>query len=159
MKLFQPVNIGKMELKNRLVVPPMGTGFSAPDGTMTDRLIEYQEARARGGFGLIILEITSIDPLGNGAPSELGIWDDKFIPGLSRLADRIHAAGTKVAVQLHHAGRETFSSNLGGQQPVAPSPFPDPIVRETPRELTIEEIKALVEAYAQGSTPCQRERL
>ena len=151
MKLFQPVNIGKMELKNRLVVPPMGTGFSAPDGTMTDRLIEYQEARARGGFGLIILEITSIDPLGNGAPSELGIWDDKFIPGLSRLVGRIHAAGAKIAVQLHHAGRETFSSNLGGQQPVAPSPIPDPIVREVPRELTVEEIKALVEAYAQGA--------
>ena len=56
MKLFQPVNIGKMELKNRLVVPPMGSGFSAPDGTVTDRLIKYHEARARGGFGLIIVE-------------------------------------------------------------------------------------------------------
>ena len=151
MKLFQPVNIGKMELKNRLVVPPMGTGFSAPDGTVTDRLIEYHEARARGGFGLIIVEVTAIDPLGKGSPSELGIWDDKFIPGLSRLAERVHAAGAKVAIQLHHAGRETFSFSLGGQQAVAPSPIPDPVVREVPRELTVEEIKSLVEAYAQGA--------
>ena len=151
MKLFQPVNIGKMELKNRLVVPPMGTGFSAPDGTVTDRLIEYHEARARGGFGLIIVEVTAIDPLGKGSPSELGIWDDKFIPGLSRLAERVHAAGAKIAIQLHHAGRETFSFSLGGQQAVAPSPIPDPVVREVPRELTVEEIKSLVEAYAQGA--------
>lgn len=151
MKLFQPVNIGKMELKNRLVVPPMGTGFSAPDGTVTDRLIEYHEARARGGFGLIIVEVTAIDPLGKGTPIELGIWDDKFMPGLRRLVDRIHAAGAKIAIQLHHAGRETFSFSLGGQQAVAPSPFPDPIIREVPRELTVEEIKSLVEAYAQGA--------
>jgi len=151
MKLFQPVNVGKMELKNRLVVPPMGSGFSAPDGTVTDRLIEYHEARARGGFGLIIVEVTAIDPLGKGTPIELGIWDDKFMPGLRRLVDRIHAAGAKIAIQLHHAGRETFSFSLGGQQAVAPSPFPDPIIREVPRELTVEEIKSLVEAYAQGA--------
>ena len=151
MKLFQPVNIGKMELKNRLVVPPMGSGFSAPDGTVTDRLIEYHEARARGGFGLIIVEVTAIDPLGKGSPIQLGIWDDKFMPGLRRLVDRIHAAGAKIAIQLHHAGRETFSFSLGGQQAVAPSPFPDPIIREVPRELTVEEIKSLVEAYAQGA--------
>ena len=151
MKLFQPVNIGKMELKNRLVVPPMGSGFSAPDGTVTDRLIEYHEARARGGFGLIIVEVTAIDPLGKGTPIQLGIWDDKFMPGLGRLVDRIHAAGAKIAIQLHHAGRETFSLSLGGQQAVAPSPFPDPIIREVPRELTVEEIKSLVEAYAQGA--------
>ena len=151
MKLFQPVNIGKMELKNRLVVPPMGSGFSAPDGTVTDRLIEYHEARARGGFGLIIVEVTAIDPLGKGSPIQLGIWDDKFMRGLRRLVDRIHAAGAKIAIQLHHAGRETFSFSLGGQQAVAPSPFPDPIIREVPRELTVEEIKSLVEAYAQGA--------
>lgn len=151
MKLFQPVNIGKMELKNRLVVPPMGSGFSAPDGTVTDRLIEYHEARARGGFGLIIVEVTAIDPLGRGFPFELGIWDDKFMPGLRRMVDRIHAAGAKVAVQLHHAGRSTFSSVLGGQQPVAPSPIPDPIIREVPREMAVEEVRSLVEAYAQGA--------
>jgi len=151
MKLFQPVNIGKMELKNRLVVPPMGSGFSAPDGTVTDRLIEYHEARARGGFGLIIVEVTAIDPLGKGSPIQLGIWDDKFMRGLRRLVDRIHTAGAKIAIQLHHAGRETFSFSLGGQQAVAPSPFPDPIIREVPRELTVGEIKSLVEAYAQGT--------
>lgn len=151
MKLFQPVKIGKMELKNRLVVPAMGTGFSAPDGTVSDRLIEYLEARARGGFGLIIVEVTAVDPLGKGFPNELGIWDDRFKPGFSRLVECIHAAGAKVAVQLHHAGRETFSFSIGGEQPVAPSPIPDPVIREIPRELSVEEIKALVEAYAQGA--------
>ena len=151
MKILQPVNVGKMEIKNRLVVPAMGTGFGASDGTVSDRLIEYHEARARGGFGLVIVEVTAIDPLGNGSPSELGIWDDKFMPGLRHLVDRIHAASAKIAVQLHHAGRATYSSNIGGQQPVAPSAIPDPITREMPRELTVEEIRSLVEAYAQGA--------
>ena len=151
MELFQPINIGKMKLKNRLVVPAMATSFGAPDGTVSDRLIEYHEARARGGFGLIILEAIAVSPLGRGGPFELGIWNDNFVPGLSHLVDRVHAAGAKIAAQLHHAGRETRSSSIGGQQPVAPSPIPDVVFREMPRELTIKEIKSLVEAHAQGA--------
>ena len=150
--LFQPVKIGKMEVKNRLAVPPMGTGFAADGGYVSDRLISYHEARARGGFGLIIVEVTAIDgERGLGSGHQLCIYDDKFIPGFKKLADTVHKYGTRLAVQLYHPGRMTFPHFLGGREPVAPSAVPDPIFRQVPHELTFDEIKQLVEKYAQGA--------
>lgn len=150
--LFQPIKIGRMQLKNRLAVPPMGTGFSEQGGTVSDRLINYHEARAKGGFGLITLEVTAVDGVeGRGSSHQLSIFDDRFIPGFKRLVDRVHKAGAKVSVQLYHPGRVARPDNLDGLQPVAPSPIPDPIARQIPRELTIEDIKKLVESFAQGA--------
>ena len=150
--LFQPLKINSLELKNRLVVPPMGTGFAAEDSSVTDRLIDYHEARARGGFAMITLEITAVDGVeGKGSGHQLGIFDDRFIPGFKRLVDRVHAAGAKVGVQLYHPGRVTFPNFIGGRKPVGPSPVPDPIWRQETRELTVEEIKKQVEAFAQGA--------
>jgi len=150
--LFQPVKIGKMEVKNRLAVPPMGTGFAADDGGVSQRLIKYHEARANGGFGLIIVEVTAIEgERGLGSGHQLCIYDDKFIPGFKKLADTVHKYGTRLAVQLYHPGRMTFPHFLGGREPVAPSAVPDPIFRQVPHELTIDEIKQLVEKYAQGA--------
>ncbi len=150
--LFQPIKIGKLELKNRLAVPPMGTCFAAKDGSVTDRLITYHEARARGGFGLIIVEVTAIDgERGLGSGAQLSLFDDKFIPGFKKLSGAVHAAGAKMAVQLYHPGRNTFPFFIGNKPPIAPSPVPDPIVRQMPQELTIDEIKRLVEQFAQGA--------
>jgi len=150
--LFQPVTIGKMEIKNRLSVPPMGTGFATEGGSVSERLITYHEQRAKGGFGLIIVEVTAIDGdngLGSGHP--LCLYDDKFIPGFKQLADTVHKYGTKLAVQLYHPGRSTFNFFLNGKQPVAPSEIPDPIMRQVPHALTVDEIKVLVEKFAQGA--------
>ncbi len=153
--LFQPIKIDGMQLKNRLVVPPMGTGFAEEDGSVSDRLIKYHEARAKGGFALITLEVTAVDGVeGKGSLHQLSIFDDRFIPGLKRLVDRVHDAGAKVGVQLYHPGRVTLPAILGGLQPVAPSPIPDPIWRQTPRELTIQDIKKLIELFAQGASTC-----
>jgi 2,4-dienoyl-CoA reductase-like NADH-dependent reductase (Old Yellow Enzyme family)/thioredoxin reductase len=150
--LFQPIKIGKMELKNRLAVPPMGTCFAARDGSVSDRLITYHQARARGGFGLIIVEVTAIDgERGLGSGAQLSLYDDKFIPGFKKLADAVHALGAKMAVQLYHPGRNTYPMYIGNKPPVAPSAIPDPIVRQMPEELTIEGIHKLVEQYAQGA--------
>jgi len=150
--LFQPIEIGGMWLKNRLVVPPMGTGFANEDGTVSERLIQYHETRARGGFGLIILEVTAVDGVeGKGSTHQLSIYDDRFIPGLRRLVERVHNVGAKVGLQLYHPGRVTSPAVIGGRQPVGPSPIPDPIWRQPTRELTVEEIEKVVEAFAQGA--------
>jgi 2,4-dienoyl-CoA reductase-like NADH-dependent reductase (Old Yellow Enzyme family)/thioredoxin reductase len=150
--LFQPIKIGKMELKNRLSVPPMGSGFAADGGGVSDRLIKYHELRAKGGFGLIITEVTAIDAEnGLGSGHQLQLSDDSLIPGFKKLADTVHKYGTKLAVQLYHPGRSTFNFFLNGKQPVAPSEIPDPIMRQVPHALTIDEIKVLVEKFAQGA--------
>jgi 2,4-dienoyl-CoA reductase-like NADH-dependent reductase (Old Yellow Enzyme family)/NADPH-dependent glutamate synthase beta subunit-like oxidoreductase len=150
--LFQPFNIGKLALKNRLSVPPMGTGFAADGGGVSERLIRYHEMRAKGGFGLITVEVTAIDgESGLGSGHQLCLYDDKFIPGFKQLADTVHKYGAKLAVQLYHPGRSTFPHFLNGRQPVAPSEVPDPIMKQVPRALTVDEIKALVEKFAQGA--------
>ncbi|MBR4444614.1 MAG: hypothetical protein IKS37_01780 [Solobacterium sp.] len=76
-KLLSPGKIGTMELKNRFVVPPMGTNFGNYEGFVTDRMIEYYRARALGGFGLIIIEVTAVDPHGKAVLNEVGIWKDE----------------------------------------------------------------------------------
>jgi len=149
-KILEPIQINSLELKNRLVVPAMGTGFANSDGTVSERFKDYLAARADGGFGLIITEITAISPYGKGMANQLGIWDDKFIPGFRDLAKAIHAKEAKVAVQLYHPGRQTFSF-LTGRPVVAPSAIPCPVCREIPRELTVEEIRELEEQFAEGA--------
>ena len=119
-RLFSPVRINTCNLKNRAIMPAMGTGYGALDGTITERLERFLERRATGGVGLIISEVCAVDPRGKGFPSEIGVWKDEFIPGLSRLASTIHRAGAKIALQLHHAGRETMK-DFAGAIPEAPS--------------------------------------
>jgi len=111
--LFRPVMIGRLELKNRAVMPAMGTGYGRHDSTVSDRLVAYLERRAAGGAGLIITEVCAIDRRGKGFPSEIGIWKDDFIPGLKKIPEAVHKHGARAAVQLHHAGRETFKAVAG----------------------------------------------
>jgi 2,4-dienoyl-CoA reductase-like NADH-dependent reductase (Old Yellow Enzyme family)/thioredoxin reductase len=139
-----------MQIKNRFVVPPMGTNYANPDNTVSQQLIDYWEARAKGGFGLLILEVAAVDPGGKAIAAEVGIWDDKFIPGLKQLTDTVHHHGAKMAVQLHHAGRETLTF-ITGSQPVAPSPVACPVEKEIPRELTTAEVYDLIEKFGDSA--------
>jgi len=149
-KLFHPGRIGSLEIKNRLVMPPMATNYALKDGTVTDRQIDYYEERSKGGAGLVIVEISCVDaPVGKGTMRQICIDDDRFIPGLSRLAEAIKRHGAKAAIQLHHAGRQT-SSKLTGNQPVAPSPIPV-TGGEQPRELAVSEIAVLVTRFAEAA--------
>jgi len=153
-KLFEPTHIGKMEIKNRIVMPPMGTNMGTPDGHVTEEVVCYYRERARGGVGLIIVETTCVDaPVGKTTAFQLAIDNDRFIPGLSRLAETIHQHGSRTVLQLQHGGRGTKSA-ITGIQPVAPSPIPMPYGTqvgyegEMPRELALAEIKDLVRKFA-----------
>ena len=140
--LFDPIKIKGLSLKNRLVMPPMATGFATEDGGATDRHIAHYVARARGGVGLIIIEHTFVAKDGKASKGQLGLDDDKLIPGLKRLVDAIHAEGTKVIIQLNHVGAAA-SRNATGQQPVGPSEVMHPKGSEIPHALTVPEMKTI----------------
>ncbi|PKL39030.1 MAG: NADH:flavin oxidoreductase [Spirochaetae bacterium HGW-Spirochaetae-1] len=149
-KLFSPISINGMTLKNRAVMPAMGTGYGNTDSTVSDRLITYLERRAAGGVGLIITEVFAVDRRGKGFPAEVGIWDDSFIPGLTRLTEAVHRKGALIAAQLHHAGRET-AEGIVGAKPEAPSPLPSIILRQPCEEMTIERINKVTQAFADAA--------
>ena len=149
-KLFTPIKIGTMEVKNRIVMAPMGTNIAASDGSVTERLINYLAARAKGGVGLIITEITTVDPVAKYMPNTLGAFDDKLIPSWRDLANAVHAYGAKLAPQLIHPG-PIATSALTGVQPVGPSAIASPLIREVPREASIEEIEEIVREFGEAA--------
>jgi 2,4-dienoyl-CoA reductase-like NADH-dependent reductase (Old Yellow Enzyme family)/thioredoxin reductase len=128
----------------------MGTGYATLQGHVSDRLQAYHRARAAGGVGLIVTEVCAVHPSGRAFPSELGIYDDTFLHGLRELAAAIKIEGAGAAVQLHHAGRETFPSVIG-EQPLAPSPIPSRAMGQVPRELGEDEIHELVHCFAEAA--------
>ncbi|MDP3038880.1 MAG: NADH:flavin oxidoreductase, partial [Deltaproteobacteria bacterium] len=144
--LFSSIMIKTMELPNRAVMPPMGTNLGNADGTVSEANLAYLKRRARGGPGLIITEISAVHPSGVAINSELGAYDDRFIPGLKKLAEVGHAAGCKVALQLHHAGRESLYLLKEGKA-IAPSPIRSLVFGLTPREITRDEIQEIIAAF------------
>lgn len=157
-KLLSPISIGGMEVRNRLVMPPMGVLANDAGGFVSDRGIAYYEARARGGTGLVIVEYTCVDyPRGQAADLQLAIADDKYIPGLRRLAEAIRRHGARAAIQIHHAGRAA-DSRVTGMQPIAPSPIPMPVSTfgkpqqgDLPHALSKGEIAEVVALFAQAA--------
>jgi len=148
-RLFSSHNIGSIELKNRIVLLAMHLGY-AKDGFVNDQLIRFYQERARGGAGLIIVGGAQVHRLGTGGLDFLSIDDDRYIPGLKKLADALKAEGAKTAVQLFHAGRYAYSF-LIGEQPVSASEVPYKASGDTPRALTIEEIHELVHFFTEGA--------
>jgi 2,4-dienoyl-CoA reductase-like NADH-dependent reductase (Old Yellow Enzyme family) len=148
--LFSPIIINGMTLKNRAVMPPMGTGYGNADSTISDRLVSYLSRRAQGGTGLIITEISAVVPRGKGFPNQIGVWSDEFIPGLSRIPSELHRYGAKVALQLHHAGRETFEAVVGAK-PEAPSDIPSVILGQPCEAMSLERIAEVIDAFAQAA--------
>jgi len=147
-KLFEPGQIGKMIVRNRIVMPPMATNFANEDGSVSQRLVDYYVERAKGGVGLIILENVQIDyPQGKNICCQLRLDDDKYMPGFFELAEAVHNYGAKIFMQIHHAGRQTTPAITEGRQPVAPSPIPCSFLGVQPRELTIREIEDLIQKF------------
>lgn len=149
-KLFDPIMIKNVEIKNRLFVPPMVVNFCGPDGEITEEFIKYHEERAKGGFGLITVEQAVVSRQGKGHPGQPVLWSDDVIEGLTKLTTRVHKAGAKVNVQINHAGRQAMSAITGGEL-VAPSAVRDPFLVDTPRELTREEIKEIIEDFGEAA--------
>src|SRR5246500_949969 len=100
--LLTPARIGPVTIPNRIVMPPMTTRTSDEEGHVTEASLAYYMARVRGGTGLITVEMASPEKAGRHRRRELGIYDDRFIPGLKRLADAIHRGSAKAAIQLGH---------------------------------------------------------
>ena len=151
--LLSPVQLGSLELPNRFVVPPMATNLAHEDGTVSQALIDYWVARAKGGWGLLIVEFTAIDPLGKVGPCHPCLWSDKFIKGLKKLTDAVHRYGARIAIQLSHTGRQTTQQIIGipGALPVSASPIPCPLEREIPRALSSEEVYELIEKFGDAA--------
>ncbi len=145
MAVLQPITINHMEVRNRFVMPGMGTLFGEPDCTVGDRFVGYIEARAKGGLGLIIVEYTAVVSEGRAATNELGIWDDRFIPGLKRLTEAAHKHGAKIGIQLHHAGRGTSTKTTG--LPVYSASATEGTKGQVANELSKEKIQEYVEAW------------
>jgi 2,4-dienoyl-CoA reductase-like NADH-dependent reductase (Old Yellow Enzyme family)/thioredoxin reductase len=138
-RLFSPGRIGTLELKNRLVYPPMGTNVCV-GGEVTDQFLAYHEARAKGGVGLDIVENANIDTAGGaGLPFGLNIDDDKYIPGLKKLADTIRKNGAKACLQIYHGSIWI----KGDQRPVMGA--------ELPRELSVDDIQYIIQKFVDGA--------
>ncbi len=151
-KLFEPGNIGTMRIRNRIVMPGMATNLAGDTGSVTDDMILYYAARARGGIGLIVVENANVDyPQGKAGPSQLRVDDDRFIPGLHNLAEAAQFYGARIALQINHSGGTGNPGFSEGLWPVAPSAIEYGSAKRVPRELTVVEIKDLVEKFADAA--------
>lgn len=142
--LFQPVCIGSLELKNRLVMPAMHLGY-CDNGLVTGRLVDFYRERALGGVGLIVVGGCAIDD--HGYNTMIKISSDDYITGLTGLVEVVHSGGAAIAAQLFQPGRYSYSFN-SGIQPVAPSAVPSKLTGQMPRELGLNEIYQIIDSFA-----------
>ena len=150
-KLYTPVCINGLEIRNRVVMAPMSVGHSH-EGYITEDTIEFYRRRANGGAGLIVIAGVQWDKERYSSMHGCLLTDEKYVPQLKKLTDTIHAGGSKVFAQLLHKGRSASSTFLEGKQAVAPSPVPTKLTRnEMPRELTREEIHEFVRWQAEAA--------
>jgi 2,4-dienoyl-CoA reductase-like NADH-dependent reductase (Old Yellow Enzyme family)/thioredoxin reductase len=144
--LFTPIDIGTMKVKNRIVMLPLTTGYCELDETIGDRLINFFAARAKGGVGLIIVPFS---PVHAGSPIEPGLYDDRFLPGVRKLTDAVHAHGAKIAAQLITSYHAILKDGIA--EVVGPSPVLNQMTRTTARPLTVEEIHYIVKEYGHAA--------
>lgn len=145
--LFSPFILKGRTIKNRCVVPPMVSNFCNHDGTVTERFMAYHEAKARGGFGMIITEDFAVDPRGKGFVDIPGLYDDAQISGFAEFTKRIHKYNVVLIAQIYHCGRQTSSAVIDGKEVWAPSAIPCPFSPDMPHEMTIKEIKKTISQY------------
>jgi len=155
--LFSPGRIGTLELPNRIVMAPMATSFASAEGEVTEWMLDYYAKRARGGAGLLIIENANVDyPSGKSGTTQLRVDQDRFIPGLFRLAQAIHAEGAHCALQINHAGAVAKKASEEGGQPVAPSEWPDGLYSTNPKTLAISEIQVIIARFAMAAQRAQK---
>ncbi|MBH5320436.1 NADH:flavin oxidoreductase/NADH oxidase [Paenibacillus sp. GSMTC-2017] len=142
--LFTPFVWKGLELKNRVVMPPMCQySVTKKDGIANDWHFAHYVSRAIGGAGLIIIEMTDVEPDGRITDFDLGLWSDDQIPALAKIVDACHQHGAKVAIQIAHAGRKAEHADV----PVAPSAIAFSDKYKTPRALETTEVQEMVEKF------------
>lgn len=146
--LDSPLQIKGLPLGNRVVMPPMCQySVHNKDGVATDWHYVHYVSRAVGGVGLIIVEMTNVEPAGRITDRCLGLWSDEQIPALRRIVDGAHAHGAKIGIQIAHAGRKAEDA----PEPVAPSAIAYSSKYKTPRGLTNEEVKEMVAKFGEAA--------
>ena len=151
-KLFSRGKIGNLELKSRIVMPPMGTGMAYANGEASPEIIRYYEERAKAGCALICTEITCVDEeTGLGGFYQLHATSPKHVQSLKKLADTIHRYDSKIFLQLHHPGREIAGAMEPAGECVAPSAIPCPVVGDMPRAMTTAECEAMEQKFVRGA--------
>lgn len=151
--LFTPHKIKKVELKNRVVLPPMVCfTFADANGFVSEKNINHYKAIAKGGAGLIIVEATCINKNGRLSPEQLGIWSDDYIEGLSKIVQACHKHGAKVFIQLHHAGLRV--SKAINEDTITSSDYDDGKI--SAREMTKEEIQTIKEDFINGAVRAEK---
>jgi 2,4-dienoyl-CoA reductase-like NADH-dependent reductase (Old Yellow Enzyme family) len=150
--LLTPARIGRVTIPNRVVMPPMTTRTADSEGFVTEDTLAWYTARVRGGTGLITVEMASPERAGRHRRHEIGIFDDRFVPGLTRLVGAIHDGGAKASIQLGHGGGHT-RRDICGETPVAPSAIPHPVYETTfetivPEAMSRSRIAACIAAHA-----------
>jgi 2,4-dienoyl-CoA reductase-like NADH-dependent reductase (Old Yellow Enzyme family) len=158
--LLTPAYIGAVEIPNRIVMPPMTTRTADEEGYVTDDTVAYYLARARGGVGLITVEMASPEKAGRHRRREVGIYDDRFLPGLTQLVAEIHRAGSKASIQLGHGGGHT-RIDICGETPIAPSAIPHPVFETTfetivPEEMTKARIDMTIAAHTAAAVRARK---
>ncbi|MFX1328529.1 MAG: NADH:flavin oxidoreductase [Promethearchaeota archaeon] len=149
--LFEPMNIGKMEVKNRFIRSATLENRAKDTGEVTPELVKLYNTLAKGEIGLIIPGYMYINPLGRGYKYQIGIYNDNLVTGLKKIANTIHQEGGKVAFQLIHAGIQTFS-RLIGETLIGPSgQILNPLLFEYSREMTEEEIQSSIEDFSNAA--------
>lgn len=147
--LFSPASIGTLELPNRIVMAPMGTNYADDRHHVTERLIAYHVARARGGVGLQIVEHTAVHPLGLTGEHMLAVYDDAMVEGLRRLTGAVHDAGGRIALQLQHGGRQAGAAVIG-RRPLSPSAV-SVMGGSQPQRMSEDDIREAIEAFGEGA--------
>lgn len=147
--LFSKWSIGSLELKNRIVMPPM-VMYKSIDGEANDFHFTHYGTRAIGGVGLIIVEATAVESRGRITDNDLGIWDDRHIGGHVRINELCHKFGAKTALQLAHAGRKSIVTD---GEPIAPSsiPFANDNIFKIPREMTWDDIQTVRQSFVKAA--------
>ncbi len=143
--LFSSGKIRNVQIKNRIVRSGTYERRATKDGYVTDRLIKLYTDLAQGGTGLIITGAIAVDPKSSGSPDQTNLYDDSFIPGQKKLVKAVHDySDVRIAPQFVHIGRQLIDPRY---PPVGPSPIPNKYTKLIPRELTVEEIRAIIERF------------
>lgn len=151
--LFEPIKIGKTTVKNRLFMPPLSTNL-ADKGYVTDALVDHYSNRAKGGVGLIVTEVTTVEPVYTYLPGDMSIYDDSFIPGWKKLVDAVHQYDAKILSQLFHPAYMAFPIP-GTPQLIAPSNVGPYYAKSAPRAVTVEELHVIVQQFGEAARRVQ----